>query len=72
MDSDVDLLTPVEGLAGLICRGFTMRQIASLYALRARFLRRPGARRQRPIVAPSPPLSRCGRARTERRRWRKF
>lgn len=70
MDTDVDLLTPVGGVALLICRGFTMRQIASLYALRARLRGAYGAHRRLRATAPGFVLGRCSGARAERRRWR--
>lgn len=72
MDTDVDLLTPVGGVAQLICRGFTMRQIASLYVLRARLWRGRGGRCHRPTPVRVSFLGRCSSARTERRRWRKY
>jgi hypothetical protein len=72
MDTDVDLLTPIDGIAQLICRGFTMRQIASLYALRARVAGMSGVRCPGRTARQVSFLGRCSGAWAERRRWRTF
>jgi hypothetical protein len=72
MDTGVDLLAPVDGIARLICRGFSMRQIASLYVLRVRFTRIAGVRCHRSTARHAAFLGRCPGARAEWRRWRKF
>lgn len=73
MNTDLDLLTPVEGVAALICRGFSMRQIAALLALRARISRpRHGKVHRRRRSAASPAVSRCLRRKHGELAWRIF
>jgi hypothetical protein len=72
MDANVDLLAPVDGIARLICRGFSMRQIASLYVLRVRFTKISGVRCNGGTAKRASFLGRCPGARAEWRRWRTF
>ena len=55
---EADLLAPVDGLAALIGRGFSMRQIAALLALRER---------RRDTLAPCPARRRQAVRRLRRR-----
>lgn len=72
MNARHDLFTPVGGLAGLICRGFTMRQIARLYRLRARCQALEGGPwREMALSGASCRYHRC-RRRLERQRWPRF
>ena len=72
MNARHDLFTPVGGLAGLICRGFTMRQIARLYRLRARGQSLEGVLwREKALPGAPCRYGRC-RRRLERQRWPRF
>jgi hypothetical protein len=77
MNAGNDLLTPVGGVAGLICRGFTMRQIARLYRLRRRCQstrRQSGAGGTRRDTMSSGSLrpNRRFRTRLDGQRWPRF